>query len=135
MIDKYQNQDSFMQSIKELKEFSINYGYNNIAVLKNSLVSYEILNTLLQAYIEALHKLDKLKSRMILQTIPTNYLVPEIIAALRTKNTSSWVNVLVTKEQQKQQIRLLNDYLTSITDNTALRLFRQITGQEQITLA
>lgn len=133
MIASHSYKDSFKQSNKDLKNHSINFGYNNLYVLKNSLGGYEVMSELLKTYIAAIHNLKKLKSQMVLYTIPEDYLLPEIINSLKTKSSSSWTEVL-SETQQIEQIRLLNDYLTGLTDTAALKLFRHIKGHEQITL-
>ena len=134
MMSQKPFEDTFGNSNDKLKSHSVNSGYNNINVLKNSLGGYEVMSELLKTYITALHNLHKLKSQMVLCTIDEEYLFEEIKTALRKRNASSWVDVL-SEEQQIEQIRLLNDYLTGLTDNAALKLFRHIKGHEQITLS
>lgn len=126
-------EDCFARTSAGLKKHSVVSGYNNIAVLKNSLGGYEIMRELLETYIFALHNLDKLKSQMILFTIPEEYIFEDILEAIDKKNSKSWVTIL-SKKQQAEQIRKLNDYLTGLTDTAALKLFRHLKGHEQISI-
>ena len=128
-----QDVDAIDHANQALKKYSVNYGYNNIAVLKNSLGGYEVMSGLLKTYIAALHSLNKLKSQMVLFTIPEMYLSGKLRVALSKRDTISWVDIL-SEEQQIEQIRRLNDYVTGLTDNAALRLFRHMKGHEQITI-
>ena len=128
-----QDVDAIDHANQALKKYSVNYGYNNIAVLKNSLGGYEVMSGLLKTYIAALHNLNKLKSQMVLFTIPEMYLSDKLRVVLSKRDAISWVDVL-SDEQQIEQIQWLNDYLTGLTDNAALRLFRHMKGHEQITI-
>ena len=123
--------DRFAKSNTGLKKHSVTAGYNNIAVLKNSLGGYEIMSQLLKTHIAALHNLNKLQSQMILLTAPTEFIHKSIRDSLNKRDARSWVEIL-SPQQQIEQIRLLNDYLTGLTDNAALRLFRHLKGHEQV---
>lgn len=126
--------DTFSNSNDKLKSHSVISGYNNMNVLKNSLGGYEVMSELLKTLIVALHNLHKLKSQMVLSSIPENYLLNEIKLVLQKRNCVSWADAL-SDDQQIKQIRLLNDYLTGLTDNAALSLFKHIKAHEQITFA
>jgi dGTP triphosphohydrolase len=123
--------DRFAKSNTGLKKHSVTAGYNNIAVLKNSLGGYEVMSELLKTHIAALHNLNKLQSQMILLTAPTEFIHKSIHDSLNKRDARSWVEIL-SPQQQIEQIRLLNDYLTGLTDNAALRLFRHLKGHEQV---
>lgn len=124
-------QDGFARSNSTLKEHSIIFGYNNLAVLKNSLGGYEVMSELLKSHIIALHSLDSLKSQMILLTMPDKYLHEDLREALVKRNAKSWVEVLSRKDKPAQ-VRLLNDYLTGLTDTEALKLFKHLKGHELV---
>lgn len=123
--------DRFAKSNTGLKKHPVTAGYNNIAVLKNSLGGYEIMRELLKTHIAALHNLNKLQSQMILLTAPPEFVHDGIRDSLNKRDAHSWAEVL-SPQQQIEQIRLLNDYLTGLTDNAALKLFRHLKGHEQV---
>lgn len=125
--------DEFANSNQDLKKYSISAGYNHLAVLKNSLGGYTIISELLKIHIAALHNLYLLKSQMVLSIMPPKYILAKLINALKIKEYPSWVNALSTTEQI-EQIRLINDYLTGLTDTAALKLFRHLKGHEQISI-
>jgi dGTP triphosphohydrolase len=126
--------DTCGNSNNKLKSHSVISGYNNMNVLKNSLGGYEVMSELLKTLIAALHNLHKLKSQMVLSAIPESYLLNEIKLVLQKMNCVSCAEVL-SDDQQITQIRLLNDYLTGLTDNAALNLFKHIKCHEQTTFA
>ena len=68
---------------------------------------------------------------MILLTAPPEFVHEGIRDSLNKRDAYSWVEVL-SPQQQIEQIRLLNDYLTGLTDNAALKLFRHLKGHEQV---
>ena len=140
LLDIYANimsnhsiKDRFAESNLDIRKHSIKSGYNNMAVLKNSLGGYEIMSELLKICIYALHNLNKLQAQMIILSIPDNFILAEISEAVNKRDTISWQGILSPK-QQCEQIRLLNDYLTGLTDNEALKLFKHIKGHEQLSI-
>lgn len=125
--------DRFAKSNIGLKKHSVTAGYNNIAVLRNSLGGYEIMSELLKVHIHSLYNLHQLRAQMILLSTPSEFIHNDLIEAINKRMAKSWLEILSPK-QQVEQIRLLNDYLTGLTDNAALKLFRHIKGHTQVVI-
>lgn len=117
--------DDFHKTYKLLQESSRDNGYNHEGVLKNGLGGYEIMSHLLKCFIEALHQLNTYKSKMILGLLPEEYLLVDV------KEHNSIRDL--DENLQIEQIRLINDYLTGMSDNFACNLYKKLRGVEQVT--
>lgn len=80
---------------------------------------------LLKCLIEALHRLKTYKSKMTLALLPEEYLLVD---------AEKYSSILEVNESlQIEQIRLINDYLTGMSDNFACNLYKKLRGVEQVT--
>lgn len=124
--------DKFISGYNKIKQRSGKDGYNEKRVLINSLGGYRIMVHLLELFIDALHDLTSFSSRMVLGLLPEDYLI-EGIKNLQNSKQKEKVSFWVLNDEDKctEQIRLINDYLTGMTDSYACQMYKQLTGVKQ----
>lgn len=83
------------------------------------------MSHLLKCFIEALHQPKTYKSNMTLALLPEEYLLVDAKKHDSIKD--------LDKNLQVEQIRLINDYLTGMSDNFACNLYKKLRGVEQVT--
>ena len=125
IISTKHHDDDFHETYKLLQESSRENGYNHEGVLKNGLGGYEIISHLLKCFIEALHNLKTYKSKMTLGLLPEEYLRVDSKKHVSIKDLDDNVQI--------EQIQLINDYLTGMSDNYACNLYKKLRGVEQVT--
>lgn len=103
-----------LQAYKTCSQLSVERIYRSQDVLDIELAGYKIINILMQELIEAVFNPEKTYSRQLLQRIPQQF---EVYSA-----------------QPYTRIQAVLDYVSGMTDNYALDLYRKITGMSLPTL-
>ncbi|MBC7412056.1 MAG: deoxyguanosinetriphosphate triphosphohydrolase, partial [Bacteroidia bacterium] len=84
--------------------------------LKRELAGEQLLNYLLTAFTNAIITPQKKSSKMLLQLMSTNYTYVR-------KHYNSYPN------QSYNDLQLITDFISSMTDSYALSLYQELTGQ------
>ncbi|MEQ1732807.1 MAG: dGTP triphosphohydrolase [Bacteroidia bacterium] len=100
---------------KVFKELSY-HNFNHPSVLKRELAGEQLLNYLLTAFTNAIITPQKKSSKMLLQLLSANYTYVR-------KQYNSYPN------QSYNDLQLITDFISSMTDSYALSLYHELTGQ------
>ncbi|MGI6478700.1 MAG: dGTP triphosphohydrolase [Salinivirgaceae bacterium] len=99
--------DNIKPSLDNCKQLGINKIYNDSGVTKLEISGHRILSTLLQCYVEAVIEPQKPYSNLLLSTVPEQYYPTGTLY---------------------EKIRLVIDFLSSMTDIQAVKLYRELMG-------
>ena len=89
------------------KKLGINSIYSDSGVRKLEISGHKVLTTLMQTYVEAILSPEKYYSTLLTSTIPPLY---------KTNGTPY------------EKVRLITDYISSMTDTQAVKLYREFMG-------
>lgn len=100
----------YAQLINRINEFSVERIYNNKNVVEIELAGFNVIGALLEAFIEAIVYDKNLKSEKLLQLVEPQYVIDR-------KQQSLYQNILS-----------IVDFISGMTDNYAIDLYRKIRG-------
>ena len=99
-----------LQLIKKIDDYSVAYIYNHRSVVEIEIAGYNVIGSLLKAFIDALLNPSSSRSKKLLQIIPKQFVISNQAGSLYS------------------DIQSVVDFIAGMTDLYAMDMYRKITG-------